>query len=430
MGLIYLYTKYPLQQFLPLNRLTKLKFSDITRFLFYHDALKIYTQNWLIGSGANSWTLLYYQVQTYPYIAKEVHSSIFSFLLEIGTIGIITAFTFVGAILFNFIKRMRKHEASECEKGLWVAVIAMLLHSTIDFDLAFSSFVMYLFVFLGLLLHSPQANQSKRYVRPIAYLWFLLIFISSSSFFIANRVEKIALADIENGKLAIAKFGEYKRDLRAAMVLDPLNSKYRLYLGQVMVAEGNNKKDQVLLDSGVGEINKAIRLAPRDYKNYIVKGNILYQLGRFEESTDTYRKVIEMCPFKSIGYYNLSRTYVKMCIEKTDLSFADKAIEVYNMAHKQVRSVPEKYIKISLRENIADLDPYLNYQIGIAYALKGNYNQCLEHLKLAESKKMGNYNEVIAWKKVILEKLNKKVKMEVDEELIKYIKDTLQGFNK
>ena len=433
MGLFYVYMQYPLE--IPLSRITKINFSDITRLVFYKDALKIFAENWLIGLGANSWTLLYYAVQTYPYISKEVHSSIFRLLVEIGLVGIITAVTFVGVVLFNFVKRMFKREVTEFEKGLFIAVLAMLVHSTIDFDLAFSSFVIYLFMFMGLLVGVPQLNTSTerkppRYLTAIC-LWFVLISFSACSFMFANFVKKAALSDVENGKLVVAQFDKYKRDLKTAIVLDPLNSKYRLYLGQVMVAEGNHKGSEELLNSGLKEMDKALRLAPREYKNYTIKGNILYQLGNYEESANMYKKVIAMCPFKPLGYNNLSKTYVKMAIEKKELGFANQAIGVYNKAYEQVHSVPEKYINISAKENVADRDSYLNYQTGIAYALLGDYNQSLTHLKVAESEETSiYYHEVLAWEKVISSKLNREIDVQADEGLLNYINTTLQSFNK
>jgi O-antigen ligase len=433
-GSLFAYINYSFE-YVPLSRLTKVNLSDIARLVFYKDALKIFAENPLIGSGANSWPLLYYGVQTYPYVSKEVHSSIFRLLVEIGLVGIIIALSFVGVVLLNSVKRIYKREATEFEKGLLIAVLAMLVHSTIDFDLAFSSFVIYLFTFMGLLAGAPQPNSNKGGRAPsyliFVYIWFMIISFSATSFMIANQVEKESLSDVENGKLAVAKFDKYKRDLKTAIVLDPLNSKYRLYLGQVLVAEGNHKDNAELLNSGLKEMDKALLLAPKAYKNYIVKGNILYQLGNYEESVNMYEKVIALCPFRPLGYNNLSKTYIKMAIEEKNLEFVNDAITVYKRAYEQVHSVPERYIKISANENVADRDPYLNYNTGIAFALKGEYDQSLLHLEVAKSDKTSDYyNEVLAWEEVISGRLGGKNDEKYDDNLHNYINMTLQGFDK
>lgn len=137
------------------SRLKNLNFSDqniLYRLEFDRDALKLIKNNWLTGFGGGGWETVYQSVQEVNYIANYVHNNFLQVFVESGIIGFI-AYTFLLAVTFvNLIIsffRERKNSIKVYLAGFLCGFIALVVHSSFDFDLSYISMLLLIFIMIS-----------------------------------------------------------------------------------------------------------------------------------------------------------------------------------------------------------------------------------------------------------------------------------------
>ena len=133
----------PLQyKTLPIKLVDKIKDINIhyktavERGVFIKDAITLAKENLLTGIGGECWQYKYGEIQEYNYISNDIHSYLTQVLLEFGIFSLILLVIIY--IVFLKIKIDKKH------LGLKIAMLIIMLHSTIDSDLKFQ-FIQLLF---------------------------------------------------------------------------------------------------------------------------------------------------------------------------------------------------------------------------------------------------------------------------------------------
>ncbi|MDK8183169.1 O-antigen ligase family protein [Paenibacillus sp. UMB4589-SE434] len=111
------------------DRLTGHYETASARTLFYKDAWRLWQEYPWLGSGGDAWRQQFSSIQSEPYVGKEVHSSLFDMLLDIGAIGTLLT---MGLAAVAIWQGWRRYQAA----GMASAAIAA--HSLIDFDMAYS----------------------------------------------------------------------------------------------------------------------------------------------------------------------------------------------------------------------------------------------------------------------------------------------------
>lgn len=137
-------------KYLPANLVNKIRnfnfksLSVTERLTFYKDAIKLIKRNPFTGIGGNGWLYKYDEVKTYNYFATQVHSYLLQLFLEFGIIAIADYLIIIFFILKYIVKNNKIMESIK------IALIAIMVHSSIDFDLSFMNMAIYMFIFISL----------------------------------------------------------------------------------------------------------------------------------------------------------------------------------------------------------------------------------------------------------------------------------------
>lgn len=105
----------------------------IERIQMSKDAFRIIVQHPL-GSGGNSWEMLYSAYQSYPYIASKLHNGYLNFIVDWGIVG-----AAVGIVIIVFMIKLGYHNKIQFSLPSILFCTVILLHATIDFTLTYGS---------------------------------------------------------------------------------------------------------------------------------------------------------------------------------------------------------------------------------------------------------------------------------------------------
>lgn len=413
----------------PLQRLADISFSSsgfFVRYIFYKDALKIFSQNWFIGTGSGGWETLYTTVQTFPYMSRLVHSSAVQSLVDVGIIGTLFFLSLCG---FMIIKCLRNKFAFSPVNGCaFLSFITLFLHSLIDFDLSIPVVAFFMFILLGLLYGRSSPGKHQGIGKSVVLVLLGITLLSSVSFALADSIANSAVVNASTGGASI---DSVKKDFKTAVVLDPMNAFYRNYLAQTIITLGidNNNDDEI--EEGLAVLNKAISLESNSYIFCYAKGQALVQLKRYTEAIEEYEKVVEIRPFHDTGYAAIVKTYVLEGQHTKDIEAFKKAIPVYDEAIERLRSVPEIYQKYITNDANLEKSPELNFYTGLSYMFLGEYQKAEPLLAIAEKygREHSLSEDIKAWRVVCSNKMNKVLKLDADAVKIAQIEDILNEFN-
>lgn len=173
--------------YLPVSLVDKIKDINLNdksvweRGTYYEDALEIIKNDFLTGLGANAWKYKYLEVQEYNYSATEVHSFPMQILLENGIIALILLLIIIILIIINLIKNIKLKKNNV---GIFCALILLILHSFVDFDMSFYYIMMLFFTLLAILPQKYQNTNNNR--NKIEILVLLMIFLFTEVLGIVN----------------------------------------------------------------------------------------------------------------------------------------------------------------------------------------------------------------------------------------------------
>ncbi|MFC4303473.1 O-antigen ligase family protein [Cohnella boryungensis] len=188
------------------NRFESNQSSLLERGTFYQDAIELWKDHPIIGAGGGAWKTLYENYQSNPYTSREAHSFYLQTLVETGLLGILSFLLLIFVVLFHFIKSYLRNPGTDrlSELSIFTLVVALLLHSSIDFNMSFVIVGMIVYLGLGALLGAAKLpafrmqarlNSSKLvYLYPsllvgvagVALVFSLLGYTSSKQYALAN----------------------------------------------------------------------------------------------------------------------------------------------------------------------------------------------------------------------------------------------------
>jgi len=125
------------------------------RVMFYKDAIKMIKLNPWTGIGGNGWKYKYKEVRTENYTTIEIHSYPLQLFLEYGIIPI-TAYLIMVVCIIAKLKRIKKEDF-----GIYIAILAILLHSIIDFELSFMNMLLYTYMLIGMISTKDKKQENN-----------------------------------------------------------------------------------------------------------------------------------------------------------------------------------------------------------------------------------------------------------------------------
>lgn len=160
------------------------------RLNFIKDALKIIKDNWLCGLGGNAWRTMQLKVQQYSYYASEVHCFIIQIFLENGIAGFLSCIGIIIFILIHLFKEIKNKEMNIQNISLAVAIMFILMHSLLDFDMSF--FYILLIVFLMISVLKKDKSEIKKETKKskiVNYLLYIVLIIISIANIYTTTIE-------------------------------------------------------------------------------------------------------------------------------------------------------------------------------------------------------------------------------------------------
>ncbi|QJD85270.1 O-antigen ligase family protein [Cohnella herbarum] len=169
--------------------------SVLERGTFYQDAIRLWKDYPVTGAGGGAWKSLYEQYQNNPYTSKEAHSFYLQLLVETGVVGLLSLIILLSVVFYHFIKSYLRKSERDCIPHLsfFVLALAILVHSSLDFNMSFVILGMIVFLCLGGMLGGnelvPFRFQSKISVNRWFYSYPSILLIGSITLLIFSAID-------------------------------------------------------------------------------------------------------------------------------------------------------------------------------------------------------------------------------------------------
>lgn len=152
------------------------------RFTFVGDALELIKDNWLFGYGGEAWNNLQYKTQDYNYGAREVHNYIIQAFLEFGIIGFVATILIIVWFVKKIIEDIKNKNYDIRILSIEVAILALIIHSILDFNMSF----MYVLMLYSIMLAILSSQEEKIHIKYNRTFTIILIITSLISFTISS----------------------------------------------------------------------------------------------------------------------------------------------------------------------------------------------------------------------------------------------------
>ncbi len=357
------------------------------RFAFYKDALKIIKDYPIIGAGGGGWASLYFMYQSYMYWSTQTHNYFMQLWIEAGTLGLLIMLAFVGLFIIglyrcSFRKNTDKDGDEEESRDsilaamLGTAVLSLLGHSIIDFDLSLSSIslMMWALIAFFMIVSRNTLEENQVILKRHRYEFGSMALISIGIFILVinlqvgylNEREAVAALKEKDSKAAVTY-------LEKAVKRDPFNASYRIDLGRVydnMAVEIKDGKKQVI-DKAMFEkaeemMKKALELEPYNSQLYAnAAAFMISSRGNIDKGLEYLDKSIEVQPLRSQNYQQKADVYYQLGI----IHLNAKRYEEAEKAFKEVLHIP-----VAMREvNQELLKPISLTEQTMEYLEKSDY---------------------------------------------------------
>ena len=203
-------------------------------------ALRIIAGHPWLGFGANAWQDLYHRYQTSYFIANETHDYLTQLLIEGGILAGIGLLWLLYLLLRRLAGRSRTQGQEALRVGAAAAGLFLLLHSLMDFDLSYFSFLAMFFYLVGVATGSVVGGErEQRWTLPLRPLLYPLAAIALILLLPLGVGEKFYTDGMQ--LLARGRFTLALQDLRQAATFDPLDGRIPLAEGQIMAEQAPAK---------------------------------------------------------------------------------------------------------------------------------------------------------------------------------------------
>ncbi|MBW4083775.1 O-antigen ligase family protein [Paenibacillus sp. S150] len=139
------------------GRITGPSSTVAARGLLYRDAWKLAAEAPWLGRGGGTWRSTYLAAQSRPYVGSQVHSGYLDLLLNLGGVGLAVILLLLAAAGWL---------AAAAAPRLLPPLLALALHSAVDFDWSYGLIWLLLFLLPALALaeklHCPAADNSPK----------------------------------------------------------------------------------------------------------------------------------------------------------------------------------------------------------------------------------------------------------------------------
>jgi len=282
------------------NRFTNIKLDDnnaSSRIQFIKDGIKVFKDNIIIGAGGGGWKNLYRQYQSRPYNTTEVHNFYVQYAIEVGLLGLIPLVVILVQLLIGCIKAINNRSNY---LSIYLAVLLMFMHSSIDFNLSLVAVAYILWLLIGIL----NTDSSLKQIIPKCEKWnhialavlSLLIFTFSSTRVYAINIGK------EASKIINKDINRSIELYEKAIKYDKYNGAYRIDYAQIMSKKLDEEKDKKYYNEVMNQIGKVTEYEPYNavYTPKII--NLMLSCGHIDEAVSMANIKVSKEPMLSEWY--------------------------------------------------------------------------------------------------------------------------------
>ena len=270
---------------------------------YWKDSLEIIKDRWLIGSGGNTWRMLYGQEQDYLYYAKEAHCYILEVWMSFGLLGIISYIFIIAITIQNGIKEHKKI------LSILVGVAIIAIHSLMDFDMSYLIIEMVFYMFIAIINKEDklEITNSKILETTIAVV-FGIVVIGNILGLVAQCVEdetgttsrKIApwiaryqynqIMYLENNQLQPENKVEYIKQYIKNEPYQNQNTMYEIMVNQIIKDDNQTENAKFLIDTW-----KNISIErPYDIRILQYRGEIMLKLAENLTYEELSKQILEL----------------------------------------------------------------------------------------------------------------------------------------
>lgn len=397
--------------------------SLLTRGFATKDAYEIFLDYPLFGGGAGAWNALYHGYQRVLYWTTEVHNHFAQVLVETGLFGFaayVAVWLTLGVSVVTFWKKKFLEQKAGKRRqtlllgrisgprnegqrkwtriwGLFVACLALGIHSSMDFELSMPAVAYSLWAVFGVLYRqthkhgstSPQKDEAERKRKfagsVIVLATALLVAISSYVF------ERAAVYG-SLGATALAQH-DFLRAIelyRKARSLDPYTASYAMDTAQAYSALSLLERRSDLKDKALAAIEEARELDPNNITHRIREIELLRSLGEPQRALEVSLELTNLVPLDLRVYEELAKNTVIYYMYQLgqsescgDQKYLDEVISIPDRLEDLKAQITGKYRERWDPDKHLYCSPSLTLYIGQAYYLKGDLDNAVSYLRKA-----------------------------------------------
>lgn len=324
------------------------------RLAFYQDAFKIIKKYLLFGTGGGGWATLYQTYQSYGYTSTQAHNYFLQMWIEVGIIGLALLISII-LLLTYYVYKKYKDTDSINDKILtsttYMAVISILLHAFMDFDLSLSALTFVLWALVGILLKDIEvSNLSKKKINnsaifKLSYITVLVILIIVSSSLKLGNVyaQKAIKAHEENKTEEVISYFE------RASTFDPYKVEYKHDLANYYKGRYNITKDNKDILKAMELMEDVVKLSKYSSRFKALSASFYMSIGDIEKGLKLMDESVEIQPMRTENYVQKCDAYLSAfyyyASQKKDM---DKAKEIIQRAYgvkEQIKETNQKALK-------------------------------------------------------------------------------------
>jgi hypothetical protein len=339
--------------------------SVVERFLFYRDALKIFSLRPLNGWGGGAWKTLYFKFQSAPYFTESTHNFYVQILVESGILGILL---FLSLFVFIFKKALQSEFGKEqiLQKGILGILLMGLLHSLIDVNFSLGAFQLTVWSFAGLAV--PERGiaiekTSKR--KEYAHQSKMRVILTTFSVIVSAVLMVLCLIMSQSTNYAIqAEYylnqGHWKEAALLAeksLHFNPWNAETHFIYSNALRSRFLDEKQPFLRAKSFEEAQKAYRLAPQNYKYIQYLGFLYVEMGKFETGISYLERAVQNAPLVPATYEGLISALKSIGDFYSARGEKTKTMDYYKRAEEvltKLYQLKEKYPQIKISNNLAE----------------------------------------------------------------------------
>ena len=406
--------------------------SLLGRLFATQDAVAIAVDNPL-GTGAGGWNLLYHQYQKTLYFFTEVHNHFAQVLVEIGVLGLALYAAFWAGVVYSIFlawrrSRLRPGDEGETEflrvLSTGTAVLALGVHSAVDFDLSIPAIAAAMFALSGSLLAevSRSRDPGRPSMRGAAFRGFgpllvqaaVIIAVAAMMISPARRYFRGMALGSRGVQLLVVGSAQQGRDfLIAASQADPHTASYILDVARTFAREYVASSNGGSKSMAKMYLNLALEREPNDSDVLAQVCSMLHELESYDEAAELVSHYVTKMPMDPQSYQfqaELVRVallkHAEMAFETADADTRSREIGLVKEYASTAEAIPQAMQAAASRVvgiyaqvfSPAELKvtPPIDLLLGEVSFLRGDSRAASEHLTAA-SKNSTYAKEANVW---------------------------------